>query len=416
MPRVLISGASIAGPTLAYWLVRAGCKVTVVERAASLRKTGQGVDVRDAAREVVKKMGIFDRLREQSSQEEGIRIVDRNDRTLASFGVDESGKGDSPTCDIEILRGELAEILVNLTKEKVSYIFGDEVESLQETDKDIGVTFAKGTPTTAFDLVVAADGIGSKIRSMTFGSDSCRIRSLNSYVSYFSIPPGKTDTMWSRVHWFGGGRVLAVRPDNQGQTRPFFILSAYDKADERLVRLEKATKEGVQAQKAIIQELFQGTDWETDRVLKGMQESDDFYMQHVAQVKLDRWSSGRVTVLGDAGYAPSPFTGMGTSLAFLAAYVLAGEISKQPDNLPAALESYERVLRPHVESVQNVLPGVPWIFNPQSQLGVRVIENIFWTVGIISKTRLAGFFTNILGLLPLGDDDFRLPEYEAFKE
>ena len=108
-----------------------------------------------------------------------------------------------------------------------------------------------------------------------------------------------------------------------------------------------------------------------------MHESDDFYLQHVAQVRLDRWSSGRVTVVGDAGYAPSPFAGMGTSLAFIGAYVLAGEISRQPNDIPAALESYERVLRPYVESIQQLPPGVPWIALPQSTLGVRVFQTIY---------------------------------------
>lgn len=168
-PRVLVSGASVAGPALAYWLVRAGCKVTVVERASSLRSAGQGIDVRDTARDVIKRMGIFDRIRDRSSHEEGMQFVDSNNRCFARFGVDKSGKGESMTCDIEILRGELAKILFDVTKDDAPYIFGDMVESLEETDKEIGVHFSNGTPTTAFDLVVAADGIGSKIRDIAFG-------------------------------------------------------------------------------------------------------------------------------------------------------------------------------------------------------------------------------------------------------
>ena len=413
IPRVLISGASVAGPALAYWLVRAGCKVTVVERAPSLRKAGQGIDVRDTARDVIKRMGIFDRMRDQSSQEEGLMMVDGNDRPFARFGVDTSGKGDSITCDIEILRGVLAEILFDITKDDVSYIFGDMVESMQETEKDISVNFAKGTPTTAFDLVVAADGIGSKIREMAFGNDYSQTKSLNSYVTYFSIPKNDTDTMWSKVHWFTGGRTMVMRPDNMGLTRAFLMLTAYDKSDERLVRLGKASREGVSAQKAVIQELFQDADWQTSRILKGMHESDDLYMQHVAQVRLKRWSSGRVTVAGDAGYAVSPFAGMGTSLAFIGAYVLAGEISQQPDNIPAALESYERVLRPYVESIQKLPPGIPWIVNPQSALGVRLIENFMWGVGLLSKTGLTTLFAKIAAYLP--SREFKLPEYEAFR-
>ncbi len=415
--RVLISGASVAGPALAYWLARAGCKVTIVERAPSVRIAGQGIDVRDAARDVVKRMGIFDRMRDKSSHEEGIEFVDSKNHCLARFGADfESGKGDSITCDIEILRGELAKILVDVTKDDVSYIFGDMVESLEETDKEVGVSFANGTPTTAFDLVVAADGIGSKTRGIAFKNSSSHVKSLNSYISYFSIPKGDTDTMWARGHWVKGGRVMVLRPDNVGRTRALLLHTSYDKSDERLARLEQSSKEGIPSQKALTQELFQDAGWESSRILKGMHESDDFYMQQVAQVRLDRWSSGRVTVVGDAGYCPSPFAGGGTTLAFIGAYVLAGEISRQPNNIPAALESYERVLRPYVESSQKLLPGVPWVLVPQSRLGVRVIETAFWGVGWLATTRLATFFSKLVEYLSTGGDvPFKLPEYEAFK-
>ncbi|CAM6126926.1 unnamed protein product [Calypogeia fissa] len=415
-PRVLISGASVAGPALAYWLVRAGWKVTVVERAPSLRSAGQGIDIRDTARDVIKRMGIFDRILDKSSHEEGLEFVDSNNRCFARFGVDKSGKGESFTCDIEILRGELAGILFDVTKDDVSYIFGDMVESLEETEKEVGVNFANGTPTTAFDLVVAADGIGSKIRGIAFGNGYSHVRSLDSYVSYFSIPPSDTDTMWSRVHWVKGGRNILMRPDNVGRTRAFLGLTAYEKSDERLVRLEKASKEGIPAQKALVQELFQDADWEISRILKGMHESEDFYMQHVAQVRLNRWSSGRVTVVGDAGYAPSPFSGMGTSIALIGAYVLAGEISRQPNNIPAALESYERVLRPYAESIQKLPPGIPWIVNPQFTLGIRVLETVVWGAGVLSATGLATLFSKLAAYLPIGRDSFKLPDYEAFRQ
>jgi 2-polyprenyl-6-methoxyphenol hydroxylase-like FAD-dependent oxidoreductase len=419
-PRILISGASVAGPALAYWLVRAGCKVTVVERAPSLRIEGQGIDVRDSARDVIKRMGVFDRILDKSSKEEGIRLVDKHNRSLASVGVDnESGNGDSPTCDIEILRGEMAKILVDVTKDDVSYIFGDVVESLQETEKEISVNFANGTPHTSFDLVVAADGIGSKLREMAFGPDGAHFKSLNTYVSYFSIPVGATDSMWARVHWVGKGRYMALRPDNIGRTRVFLNVTAYEESDERLARFRKAAKEGVLAQKALLQELFEDAGWEVSRLLEGMHVSDDFYLQHVAQVRLDRWStpSGRVAMVGDAGYAPSPYTGMGTSIAFIGAYVLAGEISKQPDNIPAALASYERILRPYVEDIQNLPFGIPWALIPQSNLGVRVLEFSFRVIGIMWSTGVLNLLIKLAGYLPFGGGvKFELPEYEAFKK
>ena len=415
-PRVLISGASVAGPALAYWLVRAGCRVTIVERAPTLRTAGQGLDVRDTAREVIKRMGIFDLMKERSSHEEGIEIVDSNNHCFARFVVDnESGNGDSGTCDIEILRGELAGILFDITKNDVSYIFGDMVESMKHTEKEVDVRFTNGTPAATFDLVVAADGLRSKIRGMTFGNDQSHIRSLGSYISYFSIPRTAIDTMWARVHWVKGGRVVVMRPDNVGLTRAFLMLTAYEKSDERLSRLKEASKTGVQAQKELTFDLFKDADWETPRILDGMYQSDDFYLQHVAQVRLDRWSSGRVTMVGDAAYAPSPFSGMGTSLAFLGAYVLAGEISRQPGNIPDALNSYERILRPHVESIQKLAPGVPWIAQPQSILGIRLLESVIWGAGILSDSWLSRVLGKIPKFLPFSNKRFHLPDYVAFK-
>lgn len=208
---------------------------------------------------------------------------------------------------------------------------------------------------------------------------------------------------------------MVVRPDNHGTMKAFCGFSAYDPSDPRLAKLQKASRGGTPEQKAVIQELFLDGDWEASRILDGMQKSDDFYLQDVAQVRLDRWSSGRVALVGDAAYAPSPFTGMGTSLAFIGAYVLAGEISKQPDNIPAALENYDRVLRPYVESVQQLPPGVPWIAMPQTWAGVKVFETVVWSVGKIYGTWVGSLVTKFVGWA-LQEKDFALPVYKAFEK
>jgi 2-polyprenyl-6-methoxyphenol hydroxylase-like FAD-dependent oxidoreductase len=414
-PHILISGASVAGPALAYWLVRAGCRITVVERAPALRSTGQGIDIRDSARDVVKKMGIFGQIRERSSKEEGTEFISGNHRLIARFPVDLES-GNSMTSDVEILRGELARILYEVTKDDVKYVFGDMVESLDELADGIRVGFANGTPAETFDLVVAADGIGSKIRRMVFGRDAPNVKSLNSYVSYFSIPRIDTDTMWSRAYWVPGGRCTFLRPDNIGRTRAFLTVTAYDGSDPRLARFEKVVKEGIPAQKELVTEMFSDIGWEVPRVLDALRESDDFYMQQVVQLRMKAWSKGRVSLVGDSGYAPSPFTGMGTSLAFIGAYVLAGEISKQVDNIPAALEEYEKVLRPYVEDVQNLPWGIPWIVNPQSAWGVKVFETFIWGLGILENTGVLGLFSKAAKYLPSRGEKFKLPEYEAFKK
>lgn len=418
--RVLISGASVAGPALAYWLKRMGvpCSVTVVERAARLRTEGQGIDIHDAARDVVKRMGIFDKMRDRSSHEEGIMAVSGDNQAYASFAVDlNSGNSDSITSDIEILRGELAQILYDETKADSTYIFGDTIDSLAETADDVTVHFANGTPSSTFDLVVAADGLGSRVRTMAFGRDAVRIKSFGAYVSYFSVPPSDLDSAWARVHWLDRGRCIVLRPDNVDRTRAFLMVLGVSASDERIARLARAAKEGVAAQKALSQQLFADAGWEAKRILEGMHAADDFYLQHIAQVRMDAWSTQHIAVIGDAGYAPSPFTGMGTSLAFIGAYVLAGEISRQPGHVPAALKAYERVLRPYVEGIQNVPYGVPWFFLPQTRLGVRVLETFIWSVSALSGSLLGTIFFNLFKYVPWGSEvPWKLPEYEAFKE
>ena len=163
---------------------------------------------------------------------------------------------DRITSDIEILGGELAGTLFDVTKDDVPCIFGDMIESLEEIDNEIYPKFANGTSTTAFDLGVAVDGIDSKIRSIASMDSHSHVTSLGSYVSYFSIPPTDTDTMWARVHWIKGGRNIVLRPDNVRQTRAFLLVTAYGRSDERLARLERASEEGISAQ---------DDDWEIPR-------------------------------------------------------------------------------------------------------------------------------------------------------
>lgn len=217
-----------------------------------------------------------------------------------------------------------------------------------------------------------------------------------------------------------------LRPDNIGRTRAFLGLTAYTPTDPRLQQFAKASKEGLDAQKHLATSLFRDADWTSiPRILEGMQSSDDLYMQHVAQVHLPRWSSpgGRITVLGDAGYAPSPFSGMGTSLAFIGAYVLAGEISKcalhpEKHDIPTALSTYETFLRPYVESIQSLPPGIPWIICPQTSLGVTLIETIARVIGWLSDSGILGLLGKIAGMTRFGSGkvEFELPEYEAFRE
>ena len=230
MTSVLISGASIAGPALASWLHRYGFEVTVIERAAELRSGGQNVDVRGAGREVARRMGLEDAIRAATTGEAGVRFVDADDRTIASFAAG-SSDSDGPTAELEILRGDLARLLVEQTADEVEYVFGDHITGLEDDGTGVQVAFAHGAA-RSFDLVVAADGIRSSTRALVLGDEPV-VKPLGMYTAYLTIPRTETDTAWAR--WFNapGGRTSTLRPDNVGTTRATLSFMSEPRGYER---------------------------------------------------------------------------------------------------------------------------------------------------------------------------------------
>ena len=230
MTSVLISGASIAGPALASWLHRYGFEVTVIERADELRAGGQNVDVRGAGREVARRMGLEDAIRAATTGEAGVRFVDAGDRTIASFTAGTSDS-DGPTAELEILRGDLARLLVEQTASDVEYVFGDHITDLDDDGTRVLVGFAHGAA-RSFDLVVAADGIRSSTRALVLGDEPV-VTPLGMYTAYLTIPRTETDTAWAR--WFNapGGRTSTLRPDNVGTTRATLSFMSQPRGYER---------------------------------------------------------------------------------------------------------------------------------------------------------------------------------------
>ncbi|WIB60171.1 FAD-dependent monooxygenase [Curtobacterium sp. MCLR17_007] len=359
--RALISGASIAGPTLAYWLHRYGWETTVVERAPELRLGGQNVDVRGAGREVARRMGVEDDIRAATTGEVGTRFVGRNGVTSAEFPAGTSDSGGA-TAELEILRGDLAALLVQRTAGDTEYRYGDRVTAVHDDAADgIAVSFEHGQE-ERFDLVVAADGLRSSTRDLVFG-DEAEIRPLGLETSWATIPRTATDDDWWRWYSAPGGRSVTLRPDPHGTIRA--ALSVVTPRDRATTQRRRSPDE----QRAHLRDVFTGAGWETERVLDAIDLADDLYFESIAQVRAPRWSSGRVALLGDAAYCASPVSGMGTSLSLAGAYVLAGEIAAHVD-LRDAFGGYERVMRPWVERAQQLPPGTPRLANPVTRAGV----------------------------------------------
>ena len=376
---VLISGASIAGPALAYWLHEYGFATTIVERADGIRPGGQTVDLRGAGKVVAQRMGLEEAVRAASTGEEGVAFVDRSGRTRAAFGADAFG-GEGLVAELEILRGELAELLYERTRTSTDYLFGDRIAVLDDQGDRVHVTFDSGL-VRDFDLVVAADGIGSRTRRLVFG-DEPTFRSLGMYTAYATIPRAESDGTWARWYNATGGRVITLRPDTLGTTRALLTLPA---------RGEGYEKQSPDEQRALLKRTFADAGWEAPRVVAALDDASDLYFELTGQVRTPHWSRGRVALVGDAGYCASPISGMGTSLALVGAYVLAGELAAHPDHRDA-FAAYERVLRPYVDKAQQLPPFTPRIAQPRTRVGIRVLNTALWAasrpwVGRLGKNK-----------------------------
>ncbi|WP_103339012.1 FAD-dependent monooxygenase [Amycolatopsis sp. CA-126428] len=335
---ILISGAGIAGPALAFWLHRHGFDVTVVERAPSLREGGYKVDIRGVAVDVVRRMGLLEQVHAASTDMRGAAFVNKRGKQLATLDADTFGfrHGD----DTEILRGDLSHILYDATRSHTEYVFGDWITGLDQRPDGVEVTFAHGAP-RRFDLVVGADGLHSGVRALAFGPEEDYLRRFDAYISISTVPNSFELDRWELLHSAAPGKMVNVYSTARAaDAKAAFWFTAppltYDRRD-------------VDGQKALVADWFAGLGWEIPELLEAMREADDFYFDPVCQIVLDKLSAGRVTLLGDAGYCASPASGQGTSLALAGAYVLAGELAA---DFSAGLTRYEALMRPFIEKNQ----------------------------------------------------------------
>ncbi|MBL4678577.1 MAG: FAD-dependent monooxygenase [Mucilaginibacter sp.] len=359
--KILISGASIAGPTLAFWLTRYGFDVTIIERSKSLRLGGQNLDIRGAGRAIVRLMGIEQEILDANTGEIGLQFVDSDNKVKAAFPSDGPG---SFTSEAEILRGDLVNILYNSTKDRAKYVFGIFVTAINQTGDEVEVTFNDGK-TETFDLLIAADGVRSTTRQLIFG-DEPQLKFTGLYNAWYTIPKIDTDTQWARWYTAPGSRVILIRPDNHGTMRASFSFLSEDKGYQKLPNSE---------QKKILKEKLSGAGGEAERLRAEVEKNDDVYFDAISQVHAQKWFSGRTGMIGDAAYCPTPLTGMGTTLAIVGAYLLAGELSRHA-NHEDAFVAYEKRMRPFVEDVQKLPPGVPWLAHPKSKFGVSVVNTV----------------------------------------
>ncbi|KAI4854604.1 putative oxidoreductase [Aureobasidium sp. EXF-8845] len=406
---ILIVGCGIAGPVLATLLLASTPpitslpRITILERNTAAIGSGQNIDIRGIGKHVISKLGLTDEIKRATTGEEGVRIVDASNRIWAEYAADKTGQVETGTSDVEILRGRLAEILLAKAKRVskdvevrggsgIEFIFDDSIKTLQQDNDKCYVQFVKGGQRT-FDLVVGADGLHSKTRKLIWGQaqDGC-LRPMYMYGAFFSTQKKDGDGEWRSWFHAPGGVSVMLRPSGTTERSTVLVLLA-DKGDS-VAKEMSGSERDVGAQKRLVMKKLRGIFWQEQRLREAVKTSDDFYFDVTAQVKLDRWSKGRVVLLGDAGYCASPFSGMGTTLALAGAYHLAGSLIDHPNQHDAAFEQYEQNMRPLVQKAQRLAPGMPHLIHPQMISGVYLLRifcaAIYWSGLIDLLSRLKG--------------------------
>ncbi|MET0425953.1 MAG: FAD-dependent oxidoreductase [Actinoplanes sp.] len=367
--RVLICGGGVAGQALAYWLARGGHQVVVVERFPALRATGAQVDLRGQGIEAIKRMGLLDAVRGKLVDEAGVAFVNARGKVRATIMANTSGQGrQTLTSEYEIMRGDLVRILHDATKGDVEYVFGVSVDSFDQDEKRVVAHFSDGT-SAEFDLLVGADGQGSRLRRalQPAGSPDSYWR-VGIHMAYWFVPRTPSDSNIRDTYLASRGRMIMRRSHNPTDTQAYFVLR------EESAEASAVHREPIERQKQFWADRFRDAGWQTERFIDGMATTESFYSQEVLQVRTDTWSKGRVVLVGDAAHCASPYSGMGTSGGLIGAYVLAGELNSHADDLPMALANYDTKLRPFVDRIQaEVNPRLLKLGMPQSQLGVNAV-------------------------------------------
>lgn len=361
MTKVLISGASVAGAAAAFWLGRHGFSVTVVERHRGPRPGGQAIDVRGPALTVLERMGLLGAAQKRKTQIQGSSVVDRDGNEL-SRDTDTALSGpsgvpiDSP--NIELLRDDLVELLYGASQWTAEYVFDDTITAVQDDGAAVHVTFERTAP-RSFDLVIGADGLHSNVRRLVFGPEEDFIERLGTHAAIFTVPNFLDLDYWQMWHYGDASMAGVYSARNNTEAR---AMVGFMDTDLRIDYRDTA------AQLAELERRMAGDGWVRPQLLEYMRAAPDFYFDEMSQIKMDRWSQGRVALVGDAGYCCSPLSGQGTSVALLGAYILAGELKAASQegtvDYEAGFANYHREFSDYVKRnqwlvVDNIPGGAP---------------------------------------------------------
>ncbi|GID12223.1 FAD-dependent oxidoreductase [Actinocatenispora rupis] len=385
-----MSGASIAGPALAYWLNRYGFAVTVVEKAPAVRGGGYPIDVRGTAVEVIRRMGRYEQLRAAHLHMGRMTFLRDDGRRVTSVRLDRLGGAGGG--DTELPRGALTELLYEAVRDDVDLRFGDSIAELDDRAGGVGVRFASGDA-AEYDVVLAADGLHSTTRRLVFGPEERFHRYLGHCFAGFEMP--------NRLGLDREG-VISTAP---GRTAVLYAAGNPDRVHAFLSFGRAEPPYGAfadpAAQRELVASVFAGGGWEVPRMIAAMRTADDLFFDVVSQIRMPAWSRGRVALVGDAAYAPSFLSGQGSSIALVGAYLLAGELAATSDHR-AAFAAYEQRMRPFAEANQALADGGGVAVAPATRRGVWLRHQTMRAAPLLARLGgLGGRVTRVKSALVL---------------
>lgn len=338
--RVLISGASFAGLTTAYWMNKMGYKVTVVETSAELKKGGTPVDIKDQTVDIVKRMGLFEQIKAKRLSLERWEFKDSDNVTVRTMLLREAGQELSDN-EFEIERDVLLQMLFDLIKDDVNFIFNNSITALDQEKDFVQASFRDGS-SNRYELVFGCDGLHSNVRKICFGAEDQYVKFLGQYFSIAIVDK----------YLIPDATLQLYAEPNKG-----IMLNAYKNKTD-IVFTFRPEKEIVydfrdqDLHKQIVTAQFEGMGWRTNELQMELLNAKSFYFDKFCQVKMPSWSRGRVVLVGDAGYCASPAAGMGGSLAIIGATAVSDALQNCNRNHELAFVKYDKDLRPFIDQVQ----------------------------------------------------------------